>query len=138
MDSESGANKGNYPKMVRRNGQILFSISLISQYILRTCKTRIHLLDRWIVRKQVGIMPTYHYMQNQGKLMLESRENGQKPQFGKFLLTFSRSNISKLQIFLKNKFQSNWRSYLVLASDQKPKKSLEPFLRKISKCLILG
>ena len=47
-------------------------------------------------------------------------------------------NISKLQIFLKNRFHSNWRSYLVLTSGQKPKKSLEPFLRKISKCLILG
>ena len=53
-------------------------------------------------------------------------------------LTISRSNISKLQIFLKNRFHSNWRSYLVLTSGQKPKKSLEPFLRKISKCLILG
>ena len=27
-------------------------------------------------------MPTYHYVQNQGKLMMESRENGQKPHFG--------------------------------------------------------
>ena len=43
-------------------------------------------------------------------------------------LTISRSNISKLQIFLKNKVYS----YLVLTSGQKPKKSLEPFLRKIS------
>ena len=40
-------------------------------------------------------------------------------------LTFSRSNISKLLIFLENKFHSNWRSYLVLTSRQKPKKSLE-------------
>ena len=53
-------------------------------------------------------------------------------------LTISRSNISKLQIFLKNRFHSNWRSYLVLTSGQKPKKLLEPFLRKISKCQILG
>ena len=116
--------------MVRRNGQIFFSISLISQYILRTCKTRIHLLDRWIVRKQVGIMPTYHYMQNQGKLMMESRENSQKPQFGNSFLTFSRSDISKLQFFLKNRFQSNWRSYLVLASDQKPKKIVRAVFEK--------
>ena len=35
--------------------------------------------------------------------MLQSRENGQKPQFGQFL-TMSTSNISKLQIFLKNSF----------------------------------
>ena len=69
---------------------------------------------------------------------MKSRENGQKPQFGYFLLTISRSHIFKLKIFLKNRFHSNRRSYLVLTSDQKPKKSLEPLLRKISKCLILG
>ena len=34
------------------------------------------------------------------------------------------SNISKLQVFLKNNFYSNWRSYLVLTSDQKPKKKI--------------
>ena len=45
-------------------------------------------------------------------------------------LTISRSDISKLQLFLKNRFNSNWRSYLVLNSDQKPKKSLEPFFEK--------
>ena len=33
-------------------------------------------------------MPTYHYMQNQGKLMVQSRENWQKPQFGQFLEDF--------------------------------------------------
>ena len=48
-------------------------------------------------------------------------------------LTISRSNISKLQIFLKNRFHLNGRSYLVLTSGQKPKKLSEPFLRKISK-----
>ena len=26
-------------------------------------------------------MPTYHYVQNQGKLIMQSRENDQKPQF---------------------------------------------------------
>ena len=29
-------------------------------------------------------MPTYHYVQNQGKLQMQSRENGQKSQFGQF------------------------------------------------------
>ena len=93
-------------------------------------KTRIHWLDRWIVRKQLDIMPTNHYAQNQGKLMMQSRKNEQKPQFGRFFLTISRSNISKLEIFPQNRFHSNWRSYLLLTSAQKPKK--EPFLRKIS------
>ena len=29
-------------------------------------------------------MSIYHYVQNQGKLMMQSWENGQKPQFGQF------------------------------------------------------
>ena len=29
-------------------------------------------------------MPTYHYVQNQGKLIMQSQENGQKLQFGQF------------------------------------------------------
>ena len=29
-------------------------------------------------------MPSYHYLQNQGKLLMESQENGQKPQFRQF------------------------------------------------------
>ena len=29
-------------------------------------------------------MPTYPYVQNQGKLTMQSRENGLKPQFGQF------------------------------------------------------
>ena len=33
-------------------------------------------------------MPTYHYVQTQGKLMMQSRENGQKPQFGQFFDDF--------------------------------------------------
>ena len=33
-------------------------------------------------------MPTYHYVQNQGKLIMQSRENGQKPQFGQFFEDF--------------------------------------------------
>ena len=42
-----------------------------------------------------------------------------------------RPNISKLQIFLKNRFHSNWRSCLVLTSGQKPKKSLGVFEKNI-------
>ena len=29
-------------------------------------------------------MPTYHYVQNQGRLTMQSRENDQKPQIGQF------------------------------------------------------
>ena len=59
----------------------------------------------------------------------------QKPQFGQLFEDFK----VKLQFFFpENRFHSNWRSYLVLTSGQKPKKLLEPFLRKISQCLIFG
>ena len=50
--------------------------------ITETQETIIYWLDRWIVSKQPDIMSTYHYVQNQGKLRMQSRENGQKPQFG--------------------------------------------------------
>ena len=40
------------------------------------------------LRKQLDIMPTYHYVQNQGKLIMESRENSQKPQSGQFFDNF--------------------------------------------------
>ena len=33
-------------------------------------------------------MSTYHYMQNQGKLVIKNREIGQKPQFGQFFDDF--------------------------------------------------
>ena len=40
-------------------------------------------------------MPTYHYLQNQRKLMVQSRENGQKPQFWQF---FDDFEVKYLQI----------------------------------------
>ena len=33
-------------------------------------------------------MSSYHYVQNQGKLIMQSRENDQKPQFGQFFDNF--------------------------------------------------
>ena len=61
-------------------------------------------------------MPTYHYVQNQGKLILQSRENGQKPQFGQFLddfeakylefANFSEKQVSsKLKVIFSTKFR---------------------------------
>ena len=58
-------------------------------------KTIIYRLDRRIVRKQLESMPTYHYVQNQGQLMMQIQENGQKPQFGQF---FDDFKIKYLQI----------------------------------------
>ena len=40
-------------------------------------------------------MPTYHYVQNQGKLMMQSRENGQKQKFGQI---FGDFEVKYLQI----------------------------------------
>ena len=54
-----------------------------------------HWLDWQIVRKQLDIVPTYHYVQNQGKLMMQSQENGQKPQFGQL---FDNFEVKYLQI----------------------------------------
>ena len=61
-------------------------------------------------------MPTYHYMQNQGKLMMQSRENGQKPQFGQFFDDFEVkylqiANFSEKQVSFKLKviFSTNFR-----------------------------
>ena len=40
-------------------------------------------------------MPNYHYVQNQGKPMMQSRKNGQKPQVGQF---FDDFEVKYLQI----------------------------------------
>ena len=40
-------------------------------------------------------MPIYHYVQNQGKLIMKSRENDRKPQFGQF---FDDFEVKYLQI----------------------------------------
>ena len=74
----------------------LFFVILINVWLLVYLRiTRIHWLDWRIVRKQLDIMPTYHYVQNQGKLMMQSWENGQKPQFGQF---FDNFEVKCLQI----------------------------------------
>ena len=49
-------------------------------------------------------MPTYHYVQSQGKLMIKRPADGQKPQFGKF---FAEFEVKYLQIkFFFQKFGS--------------------------------
>ena len=48
-------------------------------------------------------MPTYHYVQNQGKLLMQSRENGQKSQFGQFFDDFEVKYI--LEVVTKNIFK---------------------------------
>ena len=62
-------------------------------------------------------MPTYHYVQDQEKLIMQSRENGQKPQFGQFLddfevKYFQFTNFSEKWVSFKLKviFSTNFRS----------------------------
>ena len=46
-------------------------------------------------------MPTYHYVENQGKQIMRSRENGQKPLgqfFGNFGQFFDNFEVKCLQI----------------------------------------
>ena len=82
-------------------------------------------------------MPTYHYVENQEKLIMQSRENGQKLQFGQF---FDDFEVKYLQIANFSEKQVSFKLKVIFSINlgQKPKKSLEPVLRKISKCLILG
>ena len=54
-------------------GFSLPTLRLINDYLSnRKQRTRIHSLDQRIVRKQLDIMPTYHYVQNQEKLIMQS------------------------------------------------------------------
>ena len=46
-------------------------------------------------------MPTYHYVENQGKLILQSWENGQKPQFGKYFDDFEAKYLQIVNFFWK-------------------------------------
>ena len=67
-------------------------------------ETRIKWLERRIVRKQLDIMSAYHYVQNQGKLMMQSRENAQKPQFGQFFWRFRGQISPSFKFFWKTDF----------------------------------
>ena len=78
-----------YPK------PFLYKFRKFCKQSFREKKTRIHWLGRQILRKQLNIMPTYQYVQNQGKLMTQSRENGQKPQYWLF---FDNFEVKCLQI----------------------------------------
>ena len=76
----------NESKLITYVNMLILLIALMILILIMLIT--IHWLDRRNVRKQLDIMPTYHYVQNQGKLMMQSRENGQKPQFGQFLDKF--------------------------------------------------
>ena len=78
-------------------------------------------------------------MQNQEKLIMQSRENGQKPQFGQFFFGDFEAKYLEIAKFSETQVSVKFKViFITNFSGQKRKKSLEPFLRKISKCLILG
>ena len=63
-------------------------------------------------------MPTYHYVQNQGKLMMQSRENGQKPQFGQF---FDNFEVKYLQIANFSEQQVSFKLKVIFSVNFRPK-----------------
>ena len=95
------------------NSEYWISCSFISILLL----TRMYWLDRWIVRKQLGIIPTYHYVQNQGKLMMWSRENGQKPQLEE---VFDNFKIKYLKIENFSEKQVSFKLKVIFSTDFRP------------------
>ena len=63
-------------------------------------------------------MPTYHYVQNQRKLMMQSRENGQKPQFGQF---FDDFEVKYLQIANFSEKQVSFKLNVIFSTNFRPK-----------------
>ena len=90
--------------------------------------TRIYWLGQQIVRKQLDIMPTYHYVQNQGKLC-KVEKIAKNLNLGNFW-RFRGQTSPNCKFFLKNRFHLNWRSYLVLTSGQKQKKTVRVVFEK--------
>ena len=70
------------------NGPFLTFVTYYARLKWNSLWTRIHWLDQRIVRKQLDIMPTCHYLENQGKLMMQSRENGKNLNLGNFFDDF--------------------------------------------------
>ena len=121
-----------YVRNFQSNMKHLMETALQKKLFWIKNSTRIHWLDRWIVRKT-----TRHH--SHLSLCAKSRKtNDAKSRkwpktkvwaiFWRFLGQISPNR----KFFLKIRFHSNWRSYLVLTPGQKPKNSLVPFLRKIS------
>ena len=69
--------------------------------------------------------------------MMQSRENDQKPKFGQF---FDDFEVKYLQIEIFSEKYVSFKLKFIFSTNFRPKttKLLEPVVRKISKCLILG
>ena len=63
-------------------------------------------------------MPTYHYVENQGKLILQSQQNNQKPQLGQF---FDDSEVKYLQIVNFFEKYVSFKLKVIFSSNFRPK-----------------
>ena len=63
-------------------------------------------------------MSTYHYVKNQGKLIMQSRENGQKPQVGQF---FDDFEVKYLQIPSFSEKQVSFKLKVIFSTNFRPK-----------------
>ena len=63
-------------------------------------------------------MPTYHYVENQGKLIIQSRENGQKPKFGQF---FDDFEVKYFQIANFSEKMVSFQLKVIFSTNFKPK-----------------
>ena len=63
-------------------------------------------------------MPSYHYVQNQGKLIMQSRKNGQKPQFGQ---SFDNFQVKYLQIANFSKNLVSFKLKVIFSTKFRPK-----------------
>ena len=73
-----------------------------------------------MVRKQLDIMPTYHYVQNHGKVMVESRENDQNSQFGQFFF-FYDFEVKYLQIENFSEKEVSFKLKVIFSTNFRPK-----------------
>ena len=63
-------------------------------------------------------MPTYHYVQNQGKLMMQSRENGQNLNLGNF---FDDFQVKYLQVANFSEKQASFKLKVIFSTNFRPK-----------------
>ena len=59
-------------------------------------------------------MPTYHYVENQGKLIMQRRENGQKPIFGLF---FDHFEVKYLKIAIFSEKQVSFKLKVIFSTN---------------------
>ena len=72
-------------------------------------------------------MPTYHYVEDQGKLIMQSQENGRKPQFEQFF--FDDFKVKHLQIENFSEIQVSFKLKVIFSTNFRPK--IKKFVRAV-------